>query len=359
MLPDNNVLSTEKGEQTKDISDKINSVNLRGNTSVGNIKQATEPFRYLKNLKHIAKSKNIIFFDADAMLNKSIPIKIYEMKGHIQTIPDHTHDYIQLWYVARGEFLHKFNNIEYKMTRGDMFVLPPFAVHKVMPCKGEEVRIIGCEFLPQFINEQFKNLYEDTDFFDFAYLRPFLVSEDKVRLKINLTGDSLLKSEEILEEMLYEYKVKDRYYEMLLKGDLLKLLTIVIREYYKDSKISEEKEILRKYKDAIIDSMLYIHSKYNEKIHLEDACKHSMMSKTYFCYIFKSLTGKTFNEYLSNLRITKAMELLLNTNMSIMEVCFEVGFNDETYFCKTFKKLVGVSPKQYKKLQLVENTVQR
>ena len=75
-----------------------------------------------------------------------------------------------------------------------------------------------------------------------------------------------------------------------------------------------------------------------------------MMSKTYFCYIFKLLTQKTFTEYVSDLRIKKSLELLQNTDMSITRICYEVGFNDVTHFCRVFKKSVGLSAKKYRKL---------
>jgi AraC-like DNA-binding protein len=80
------------------------------------------------------------------------------------------------------------------------------------------------------------------------------------------------------------------------------------------------------------------------------------MSKTYFCYIFKSLTGKTFTEFCTELRIHKAIELLNTTDMPITEICFNVGYNDVTHFCRTFKKTVGISPKLYRKARLDRET---
>ena len=175
--------------------------------------------------------KEIMFFDSGTYLKK-IPLKVYKMEGTIPHIKDHTHDYLQLWYVCKGAFIHSVNNNkEYKMIKGDLFVIPPFVVHRVKPEPGEGVLIIGCEFLPQFINNKFENLNTSKDFFDFAYLEPFLVSKDMVRPKLNITGDLQIQVEDILQEMLREYCNEDKYYDILLKGDLLKLLALVVREF--------------------------------------------------------------------------------------------------------------------------------
>lgn len=293
---------------------------------------------------------DVIFFDSREYLQK-IPFKVYKHEGSVPFIRDHTHDYLQLWYVCKGAFTHSIDdNKEYKMVKGDLFVIPPYVVHRVKPELEEGTTIIGCEFLPQFINDKFKNLSNDKDFFDFAYLEPFLVSKDMVRPKLNLTGQLQDKVESILEEMLMEYKEEDKNYEIMLKGDLLRLLAIVVREYEKGYQTCETKEIFQNYREAIKDSIKYIQEHYNEEIRLDDVCRHSLMSKTYFCYIFKNLTGKTFSEFLLDLRMRKSMELLIETDMSVTDICYKVGFNDVTYFCRVFKRVIGFSPKHYKNL---------
>lgn len=58
--------------------------------------------------------------------------------------------------------------------------------------------------------------------------------------------------------------------------------------------------------------------------------------------------GKNFIEYLTDVRMEKAKELLRNSSKSIKEICLEVGYADSSYFSRIFKKNVGVSPKEYK-----------
>ncbi len=293
--------------------------------------------------------ENILFFDSNSMLNNSIHFKVYDLDKNIGGETGHTHDYMQIWYVSKGTCIHWINGKEYKMVKGDMFVLPPYVVHKVKAIEGENIHIIGCEFSARFFDNKFDDFTRIKELFDFTYLEPFLVSEDMVKPKLNVSGEAQNLVESILKDMLKEYQSEKKYYNMVIKADLLKLLAIIAREYGNSYENKESEEIFEKYRSAIVNSISYIHENFAEDLHLEDICKHSMMSKTYFCYIFKHLTGKTFTEYLIHLRIQKAIELLVNTNMAITKICYEVGFNDVTHFCRTFKKAVGVSPKFYRK----------
>ena len=148
--------------------------------------------------------------------------------------------------------------------------------------------------------------------------------------------------------MLREYNGEEKYYDLFIRADLLRLLAIISREYAERPRTKEFKEISEKYRKDIVCVISFINNNYTDEIRLDDICKYAMMSKTYFCYIFKQLTNKTFTRYVIDLRIEKALELLQNTDMTITKICFDVGFNDVTHFCRTFKKAVGVSAKYYR-----------
>ena len=72
------------------------------------------------------------------------------------------------------------------------------------------------------------------------------------------------------------------------------------------------------------------------------------MSTFYFCKIFKKSTGTHFTDYLSRVRVEKARNLLLNPNLRISEIAYEVGFQSLTHFNRVFKKLLGQSPTEYR-----------
>ena len=72
------------------------------------------------------------------------------------------------------------------------------------------------------------------------------------------------------------------------------------------------------------------------------------ISPYYFSKIFKEETGRNFVEYVTDIRIGRARELLLSSDMSMKEICGEVGYGDPNYFSRIFKKHAGVTPTEYK-----------
>ena len=74
------------------------------------------------------------------------------------------------------------------------------------------------------------------------------------------------------------------------------------------------------------------------------------MSPNYFCRFFKKVTGLTFTQYLLNIRIDKAKELILKNNMPITDIAFTVGFENLGYFYRSFKKYTKHSPKEYREI---------
>ena len=92
----------------------------------------------------------------------------------------------------------------------------------------------------------------------------------------------------------------------------------------------------------------YICEHQSEKLSLGQVAKAVNMSAFYFCKMFKKITGVNFTDYLSRVRIEKAKNLLLNPNLRVSEIAFEVGFQSLTHFNRVFKKLLGQSPTDYR-----------
>ncbi|MFV0440582.1 MAG: response regulator [Lachnospirales bacterium] len=104
-----------------------------------------------------------------------------------------------------------------------------------------------------------------------------------------------------------------------------------------------------KFNSILNDAIEYIDENYqNSSISLKDVTEVTGVSKTYFSSIFSQKMNKTFVEYITELRMNKAKELLLNTDMASGEIAFEVGYNDSHYFSFLFKKVNGYSPREFR-----------
>jgi two-component system response regulator YesN len=83
---------------------------------------------------------------------------------------------------------------------------------------------------------------------------------------------------------------------------------------------------------------------------LEEVAGHVGLSKNHFSQLFHKATGQKFWDYVTELRIEKAKELLKQSNCAHAEICRTIGYESEFYFSKAFKRATGVSPQQYRKL---------
>lgn len=92
----------------------------------------------------------------------------------------------------------------------------------------------------------------------------------------------------------------------------------------------------------------YIDANYDKPIALADIARISHLSISRLAHIFKEQMGITIIDYLTSVRIERAKQLLLATEQSCTEICFQVGYNNQSYFSRTFKELVGMSPRQFR-----------
>ncbi len=92
----------------------------------------------------------------------------------------------------------------------------------------------------------------------------------------------------------------------------------------------------------------YIQEHQAEDMSLGQVAKAVNTSTFYFCKMFKKITGINFTDYVSRVRIEKAKNLLLNPNLRVSEIAYEVGFQSLTHFNRVFKKILGQSPTDYR-----------
>jgi len=106
---------------------------------------------------------------------------------------------------------------------------------------------------------------------------------------------------------------------------------------------------LQNLSSSRIDKVLHIiNSNYRENLKLETVANHAGMNKTAFCRFFKEKTGKSFSEFLIEMRIGYACKLLIEDQLSVSQICFESGFNNLSNFNRQFKKQTSFTPVHYK-----------
>lgn len=93
----------------------------------------------------------------------------------------------------------------------------------------------------------------------------------------------------------------------------------------------------------------YTLKNFNRKIELKEIAEIANISQNSFCRYFKSRTGKTYSQYIIELRVGRACKLLIENRLCLKQLCYESGFNNFTSFHKYFKMITGKSPLNYQR----------
>ncbi|MBN1052436.1 MULTISPECIES: response regulator [unclassified Clostridium] len=116
------------------------------------------------------------------------------------------------------------------------------------------------------------------------------------------------------------------------------------KDTYMEKSVNELKEV------PIKAAIEYIHNNFDEKVSLEQMASICNLSPCYFSKVFKKAVGVNFVSYVNDTKINKAKELLENTDIPVLNVALDLGFDDCGYFIRVFKKSQGVTPKKYREV---------
>lgn len=179
-----------------------------------------------------------------------------------------------------------------------------------------------------------------TDLLGFARVRELFV---QARQGIRLEGSVKKEVAARIEELL-NLEGFDRLIAIL---EILNLLT-------KEKLTYLNREVIHQRIDEndgkrLNDVIQFTFSHFARKITLEEVSEVAHMVPSAFCRFFKQRTRKTYFDFLNEIRIKNACKLLLSKDLTIVEICFQSGFNNLSYFNRKFKETTGYSPLKYHK----------
>ncbi|HEY8464876.1 MAG TPA: response regulator [Bacillota bacterium] len=160
--------------------------------------------------------------------------------------------------------------------------------------------------------------------------------------------DYLLKpiDDRELEEVLQKLGTEIRQRKQNRKvQDSLALLSESKIMFFKEQFLANEVKVTESYVREAID---FLKKHFREDLNLKIIAAQSGISESYLSRLFKQETGYTFVEYLTNYRISKAIELLKDKTIKVYEVAGLVGYSDSHYFSSLFRKYVGLTPSEFK-----------
>lgn len=92
----------------------------------------------------------------------------------------------------------------------------------------------------------------------------------------------------------------------------------------------------------------HIESHFREEIRLQELADLVGMSPTAFSRFFKLRTGRSISDYIIDIRLGNATRLLVDSTMSVAEICYDCGFNNVSHFNRIFRKKKGCSPREFR-----------
>jgi AraC-like DNA-binding protein len=284
-------------------------------------------------------------------MSESFPFKI-EIKEnrHFKDRWYHAHEYFQICYVDKGTCIHVVNEKKATLIKGDLFCIPPLYEHRLEMIPDKEFTIVHIDFMPFLFDRSLVGLTHMDSFVDFAFIQPFVHLSDALLPKLNLsfTGQRIMES--LIVEMIEETNHKNEGYQLIIKSNLQKLLVIAGREFMEYSKQMQEQQMIHLQRKHFDDALNFIDEHFMNPITLQDAAAKAVMSPTYFSSIFKLLKGTNYVDYVNDLRLNRAIDLLKEApGWSVESISSYVGFNHMTHFYRMFKRKTGVTPAEFRR----------
>jgi len=103
-----------------------------------------------------------------------------------------------------------------------------------------------------------------------------------------------------------------------------------------------------KHRMAVRKALNMIKERIQDPPTLAELASFSGLSRTYLSYVFKEVTGVRLQDYLIQVRLNKAKELLSQIDLKVKQIAYEVGYTDPNYFCRAFKKKMGLNPTNWR-----------
>ncbi|MBE6070671.1 MAG: response regulator [Clostridium butyricum] len=137
-------------------------------------------------------------------------------------------------------------------------------------------------------------------------------------------------------------------FDVVIEQGYTKKGIIDVKDVY--NKILDGVNKRKKYSKLVLYTINYLNSNYYlNNININDIAKYFEVTSSYLSKVLKKETGLSFIEYLTSIRINKAMDIMKDPTIKIYDVAELVGYSNQHYFCRAFKKIIGVSPMEYKK----------
>ncbi len=264
---------------------------------------------------------------------KQILCSVRESKDLSLTQHNHYHDYYQIYFVTRGTVTHCINEVSLKLMRGDCFIVPPNASHRI-ELDPQHASFISFSFYEHFLPDFVRERPEIDELFS-------AMNSSSLLVRIVLQPQDLILVEQAIKLAKDEFRRADSGYECILQSQLATILVVFSRAYKYIKGI--------KHDSLLLPCLEYINANFASPITAKEVASRMHLSDSTFYRYFKQIVGHPFKDYLTMIRIRNACTLLQDGSIPISQVASRCGYSNYSVFYRAFLLEMQISPAAYRK----------
>lgn len=242
----------------------------------------------------------------------------------------HQHLRIEINYVKKGNCILHLENESISFNENEIMIICSNVEH-TFEAGPEDTTLMQLEFLPEIFSRFNPHAQDEA-----GALTPVTIFSEENRLIKIVNNVRIMRA---VQRIVNEMNLKSKYYQYLVVMYYAELLILIYR-YLDESYLPIcTNESLKK-------AISYIRMNYQSEITITDVAAQTGIGERYLRKLFAQYLNLSPLDYLNQIRINKAIELLRNTEMSIKEICFTCGFKSPQYFSRVFKQQMGITPRE-------------
>jgi len=276
-------------------------------------------------------------------------LEFFPSSGPVNVWTAHLHPAVEILYFVRGEYIVTVDEETILTTKpGDMIVVPSNAVHALAKKKHEKVLHYTLKLHPDLLFSAFVDVprayvmrFFDRSASEHVYYPAESIPECVRRQWETMIG--LLQGAAGVQEVERLASRNELLYSEI-RAEATRLMILLIRHLPSLAGEGVSQTLGHHVVRRIFDGIAYIEQNYASPITPEDCAAHLCMSYSHFAKQFRAVTGRTFKQYLTYIRISHAETDLVTTNDSVTEIAMRTGFNNVSHFIATYRTLRGKTP---------------
>jgi AraC-like DNA-binding protein len=250
------------------------------------------------------------------------------------------HEHLEIWMPLNSEVLFRMGDRRVKLFAGDILIVDNLKLHTVVDRPGLDVRVISIGFLPEFVYSLGSPSY------DYYSLLPFFTHQDRPAHVVRRDAPLYPTMVSNVADLVECYFGRELYFQVGCKANMLRLLYALARHFW----VSESLRLVMARQQATAERLKpvfeFISTHSAEMIAVGKGASLAHLSESRFSRVFKQISGMTFVNYITHVRLSRALRMLRESSATIGEIALATGFSDQSYFDRRFKTAFGRTPNQ-------------